>query len=469
MTRSWRSWIMPPPQLRKIVWSALFTLASLGHVPAPALADGAQAEPGPASPSPAPGTFTLHLDQQTIFIDQATNGTGITPPEGPAFANGSPAAPLTPYDTFSSAPLTPGVAGVGQLFLTPSYVGTSFDLEATFGAGYVRGSTTNAAYWSESLMPTLNPHLGSQALPYQVVFPTHAGQDDGTAFRASVLSAALTTHDGSLLLRGGWFHLIQSDPFVFTPPALPSVSPAIGIPTAESLGNGPPNLDWWPAPPGSIPLHGADVVARRRLATVELTDATLPSLPDTSARLTIGSLVIDHGEGTRWSAQVARITTGGKSIPTTVLFGANAQLIPTPQGDLPVSMVGGQRETIVGVRGAFHATRALDGVIEYGHSTYDADDVAEPGTAKPGNFYRAGISRNVGRAKASVDWYRNEPYYATILLPYGVPENVWSVAWAWPGQWLKSNYQIIDNSVANVNRQGYRLKYALSGGPLELK
>jgi hypothetical protein len=56
-------------------------------------------------------------------------------------------------------------------------------------------------------------------------------------------------------------------------------------------------------------------------------------------------------------------------------------------------------------------------------------------------------------------------------LPYGVPENVWSVAWSWPGQWLKSNYQLISNSPVNINRQGYRLRYALKGpgSPLDVR
>jgi hypothetical protein len=61
-----------------------------------------------------------------------------------------------------------------------------------------------------------------------------------------------------------------------------------------------------------------------------------------------------------------------------------------------------------------------------------------------------------------------EPRYATMILPYGIPENQWSAAFAWPGQWLKSNYQLIDNSVLGVNRQGYRLRYFLDGGPLEV-
>jgi hypothetical protein len=73
-----------------------------------------------------------------------------------------------------------------------------------------------------------------------------------------------------------------------------------------------------------------------------------------------------------------------------------------------------------------------------------------------------------GRVTASVDVYRMEPRYATVILPYGVAENQWSAAFAWPGQWLKSNYQLIDNSVLGVNRQGYRFRYFVDKGPLEV-
>ncbi len=434
----------------------------------PAAAAAADPAVPQSSPAPAPGTFVLHLDQQTIFIDQATSGPGVMPPEGPSFAAGAPAAPQTPYDTFSSAPMTPGVTGVGQLFLSPAYAGRRFHAGATFGAAYVQGSTANAAYWGEPLMATINPHLGSQALPYAIAFPAHAGQDDGAAFRASLLSVWLRTHDGSFEVRGGWFDLRQTERFVFLAPAVPSVAPAIGAATSESLGTGTPSLDWWTQSAPSLPLHGVDLVVHRRLGTIELADAALPSLPGTSARLTSASLVVDHGEGTQWSAQVAHISTGGDLVPATVLFGGDAQLVATAQGNLPVSMVGGQRESVYGIHGAFHVTHGLDGVVELARSTYDADHIAQPGTSEPGTYEHAGLSRAIGRTSLSLDWYRNEPYYATVILPYGVPENVWSVAWSWPGQWLKSNYQMIDNSVANVNRQGYRVTYALSGKPLEL-
>jgi hypothetical protein len=352
--------------------------------------------------------------------------------------------------------MTPGDAGESALYLTPTY------------HGYVTGSATTATYWGESLMPTLNPHLGSQELGYHIAFPTHPGQDDGSAFAASLLGGTIATKDGNLRLRGGWFDLAQTDTFVFTQPAYQSAVPSLAVLPAESLGNGPPTAEWWPLAGGVYPLHGVDLTAVKNTATLELTDAALPSLPGSSARVMLGSFVIDHGDGTRYSAEVAHVTTGGALVPTTVLF-ADGTPVVTSQGVLPFGTIGGQRETVFGLRAAFHLFGVADGLLEYGHSVYDADGVALPGSGKPGNYYHAGISKTVRRATASFDLYKNEPYYATAILPYGAPENVWSVAWSWPGQWLKSNYQLINNFPVNVDRQGYRVKYAVSGGPLEVR
>jgi hypothetical protein len=430
------------------------------------------ASPSPAAspqgtPAPAPGTIRTAVDAHTTFIAQGTNGAGINPPEGPAFIAGSPAAPLTPYDTFSSGPMTPGNASESALYLTPTFGAKSYTMSVQFGVGYVFGSTTNASYWGESLFPTLNPHLGSQLVPYAIAFPQGAGEDDGHGFVGSVLAGDVTTRDGNLRLRGGWFNLLQSDSFVFTQPAYTSSEPQLAVLPAESLGTGAPTADFWTLANPQYPLHGFDIDAKSGIASAEVTDATLPSLPGTSARLTMASLVFDHGEGTRLSAQVAHVTTGGALVPTTVLF-AQGTLIDTPQGLLPSGSIGGQQQTILGVRGAFHVFRLFDGIIEYGHSTYDADHVSEPGTQHPGNYYHAGIAKTIGRSSAAFDVYANDPYYATAILPYGAPENVWAVAWSWPGQWLKSNYQLINNYPVNVNRQGYRVKYQLDGGPLDI-
>ena len=433
-----------------------------------ALADDLASPAPAATPRPPAGSIRTTLDAHATFVSQSERGPGTQPLEGPGFVAGAPLAPLTPYDTFSSGPMVPGNAGESALVATPTYYGRGFDASVTFGAQLVTGSVTNAVYWGESLLPPLNPHLGAQQLPYAVSFPTHAGGDDGTGFVASVLRGSIASKDGNVRLRGGWFDLAQSDGFVFTQPAFASVVPSLVVAPAESLGNEAPTADWWALANPVYPLHGVDLVARSGLATAELSDATLPSLPGTSARIAMGSLVVDHGEGTRYSAQVLHLATGGALVPTTILFGVGA-LVPSPQGPLPATTIGGQSETIFGLRAAFHALRNLDAVTEYGHSTYAAQNVALPGSGRPGSYVHAGLTYGFGRSSLALDWYRNDPYYATAILPYGIPENVWSVAWSWPGQWLKSNYQLINNAPVNVDRQGYRVSYRLGKGPLELR
>jgi hypothetical protein len=442
--------------------------ASAQTAPTPTSSESPSLSP---SPSPRPGTIRWSLDAHTTFISQGTNGPGTRPPEAAGFAIGDPLSPETPYDVFSSAPLVPGNASESAILVRPAYSGKTFDAELTFGAGYVRGSVTNAAYWGESLLPTLNPHLGASVLPYSIVFPTHAGADDGTVFVASLLGGRIATKDGAAVLKGGWFDLTQTAPFVFVQPAITSAIPAIGIATPETLGDGAPFLDAWQPSAAVYPLHGIDAVFRRGLATLELADASLPALPGTAARMRTASLVIDHGPGTRYTAQMLQVSTGGDLISTTLLYGARGHIEDSPQGPLPISVLGGQRQRIFGVSAAFHPMRGIDAIVELGHSTFDADAVAQPGTGKAGNYYHAGVARTAGRATASLDLYRNEAYYANALLPYGVPENVWSVAWSWPGQWLKSNYQLISNSPVNINRQGYRLRYALKGpgSPLDVR
>lgn len=448
---------MTKPLLAAILAALALALAR-GIAFADASDPASAATPAP-SPTPAPGSLRLAVDAHLTFISSASSGPGIVPAEGAAFAAGSPLSPLTPYDTFSSAPLVSGNAGESAFYLKPAYYGRGLDVSALIGVAAVSGSVTNAAYWGEPLSPTLNPHVGSQMLPYRIAFPAHAGQDDGSAFSASLLAARIATKDGNLALRAGWFDLAQTQRFVFVQPAVPNVAPAIALATSETLGDGAATLDAWTPSASVLPLHGVDLVAKHGVLQTEFTDAALPSLPGTGARMQSASFVIDHGEGTRYAAMLLHVATGGDAIGTTVLFGGTGGLIPTPQGDLPATTIGGQRQTIAGVSAAFHAAAHVDGVAEYGRSSYDAHGDREPGTARPGNYYHLGATRSAGPDSVSLDLYRNESYYATALLPYGIPENVWSVAWSWPGQWLKSNYQLLDNAPVNVDRQGYRARY----------
>lgn len=392
-------------------------------------------------------------------------------PEAPNFKSGaSPLAPNTPYDLFSSTPQVSGNAGISSLTSIVSYGSKVFDFSLSGGLENVVGSVTNAAYLGENLMPTLNPHLGWQALPYAVSFPTHPGQDDGTATRLSILAGNIATADGNLILRAGWFDLGQTDRFAFAQPNLTNLNPAIAYAPPETLSSGLAGLDSWQPLSSTLPLQGIDLIAKHGLATLEATDAALPAQPGNSARLLMGSIVFDHGEGTRFSAQVLHGTTSGTPFTTTVPFGADPAFTLYPQGVIGTSTLSGQRETIVGGRGAFHVMPALgiDGVAEIGRSWYDSTLAARPGSSSPGGFYHAGVLKTRGHVSESIDFYRMEPRYATMILPYGAPENTWGATFAWPGLWPVGNYQLVDNSAVAANRQGYRLRIALDKTPVEV-
>src|SRR5262249_10247726 len=204
------------------------------------LAQAPAASPTPSA-SPVPSVSPRALGLQVTgtfaatFLDQNTSGPGQVGPEAVSFLNNSPLAPNTPYDTFSTAPLTPGVAGIAQALMTLTERTKTLDIGLDTGLEYVGGSITNAAYWGENMIPTINPHMGSLALPYAVTFPTAPGQDDGSNFRLSVLGGSVATADGNLALKFGYFDLTQTDRFVFAQPLLTTVNPAIAYAPAESL------------------------------------------------------------------------------------------------------------------------------------------------------------------------------------------------------------------------------------------
>lgn len=364
--------------------------------------------------------------------------------------------------------MTPGIAGVGQFAIVESYAGPRLVGSVRVGVGGLTGSFTNAYYWSENLMPALNLHLDQRGLPYAIVFPTHAGQDTAQVAAASVDQLAIGSANGTWNLRAGYFDLEQTDKFVFTQAPLTNQDPEIGLAAPETLGDGPPVLDAWPSPPPGLPLDGVDLTLHQGQLRAEISDATLPSLPGTPARVTSASIFWDHGNLVHVSGQVVHLTTGGDPIATTTLFGSGASLDFGPQGPLPTSTLGGQRSTIAGLHASFPVVRTLSASFDLGRAWYDASDVLQPGTSKPGNFLRAGLVQPLGTASAQLDLYRFEPRYASAILPYGIPENIWSVAWSWPGVWLKSTYQIADNTSVGANRQGYRLRFTQDGGKVDV-
>lgn len=412
------------------------------------------------SPSPlATPRFALDVSGSNVFIDRATGGPGTTPSEGYEFAHGSPISPMSPYDWFSSAPVTPGVAGIAQYELTGIYHAAGADLGATFGLGALTGSTTNALYWGEPLIPNLSAHDLSRIVPYSIVFPTHAGQDDAGITSASLLNASAAAPDGGWKVQGGYFYLTQTDRFVFAAPPITSVVPSVGVQTAETLGPGMPSIDAWRSSPASLPLLGADGVWHQGSATLELSDALLPSLPDTNVRLTMGSLVLDRGNYGRFSIQLAHVWSTGDPILTTCYFGADQKIDPSSLGRLYTSVLADQVETISGARAFVHPLKGWDAAAELGRAWYDAGLVSYPGTSHFGNYQHFSLARHLGSDVATLEYHRFDPRYATMILPYGIPENVWSVAWSWPGVWLKSTYQLVDNTVVGANRAGYHFRY----------
>ncbi len=423
--------------------------------------------PAPASTATlASPSWRTALDGFVSFVDQATHGPGTQPPEAPAFAKGSPLSPMTPYDTFSSAPQTPGVAGVSQFLIDVGYTGRRITTSLDASVLGVDGSITNAAYWTEPLLAPYNPHIGSRLLPFSIVFPTHAGQDDGAVAGVAVSRLSVQANDGAWRVQAGAFDLGQTIRCVFVQPALPNVPPALTLAPAESLGDGPPTLDSWPQPPPGLPLRGLDVTGTQGKLSAEFSDGLLPSLPGTSARAVQGSLALHGGESSNLMLQVLRLTTGGALIATTTLFGADPVLVDTPQGRLPVSTLGNQVMTSAGLHADGSLGGRLSGVADVARSWYEAQHVAAPGTSRPGGFYHAGLSYAAGSLSLGLDGYRFEPRYSTAILPYGVPENVWSVAWSWPGVWLKSTYQLADNTIVGANRQGYRFHVDRDSGRL---
>lgn len=426
-----------------------------------------------ASPAPSPSPvatprFTLSASGSNVFINQATNGPGTTPPEGLEFSHGSPISPMSPYDWFSSAPVTPGVAGIAQYEVTGTYHVADADLSATLGFGALTGSTTNALYWGEPLIPNLDVHNLSRAVPYSIVFPTQAGHDDASVASVSLLNASAAAADGSWKVQGGYFNLTQTDRFVFAQPPITSVVPSVGAQTAETLGPGMPSIDAWTASPSSLPLLGADGVWHQGNATLELTDALLPSLPNTNVRLTMGSFVLDRGDDGRFSLQIAHLWTTGDPIATTCFFGVDQKLYTGDLGRLYTSVLANQVQTIAGARAFVHPFKRWDALVELGRAWYDAGLVTYPGTSHFGNYEHFSLAHHFGDDVTTLEYHRFDPTYGTMILPYGIPENIWSTAWSWPGVWLKSNYQLVDNSVIGANRAGFHFKYDHNNKNVEL-
>jgi hypothetical protein len=422
---------------------------------------GALAAPAPApsaSPSPAPSAkppsrFDMKMETYTSGLNQQFVGPGIAPPEGPGFATGSALAPGTPYDFFSGAPQVTGQGITQDFLLKPIFSVTSkLDLTATVGYASAAGTGNVINYYGDALVPTINPSLGSRAFTLVPAFPTHNGQDAVSASRMSVITGSILDHDGNAALNLGWFNLHQNLPFAFSQAPWTNMAFANVPLIPQSIGDGQPSIDVLKEGAETLPLQGEDAWVKSNLATVEIANASLPGPSTSPARLLTGSVVVDHGAGLRYSGELSTLNTTGPDTGS-VLFGSNATLV----NGVPQSTVYSQHMTVLGLGAAFPFSTS-DAEARYAYSCYSATGtVLTTARCTSGNYYYGKVHHGFAHFDLAVEGVRFEGSYAPAILDYGTLQNVWTYPAAWPGTWLRGDYQFVDNSEVGPNRQGGRI------------
>jgi len=430
------------------------------HAAIAAMADPSPSPSPSASPTPAPKRFTIAVQGYLSAINQQFVGPGISPPEGPGFAAGSPISPGTPYDFFTNAPLTTGFGFHQGLVATPTLHLPAFDLSASIDYGSISGSGNVAEYWGEQTLPQLNIHLGQRQINVPPAFTTHNGQDPIKGGIVGVESGVIASKDGNVILKGGWIDLNQFEKHVFSPAAMTNAPAALAVVLPEGLGDGAPTSDAFPPLSQTLPLHGEDLTVKHGLATFEATDADMPTLPGTPVRLESLSMELDHGAGLKYGAQIVHVKSGGDPVSITLLWGGIGGagfLIPSSQGNVPTSLIGGQRQTVLGASAAVPLQNNSDILARYGYSSYGADGTAFASKPMDGAYYYGKLHHAFNSFELSLEGMRFEPGYAPMQIPYGTLENVWSIAYSWPATWLKSFYPLADVNEFGPNRQGFRV------------
>jgi hypothetical protein len=429
----------------------------------------ASAQPAPsgrptASPSPKPSPspeaakprFSFGVDSYTSAINQQFVGPGISPAEGPGFILGSPVSPGTPYDFFTRSPLVTGMGIHQAMIVKPSFV-VSPVIDVTMGAGYgtIGGSGNVTNYWGDAMMPTLNTHLGARAATIPPAFPTHNGQDGTQASRGSILYGTASMHDGSGAITAGWFDLHQTAGYLFQQSPWTNTPAQMVVTLPKQLGLGQPGTDLT-VKPTILPLQGVDGWAKiNGNTTIELSDALMPAMPYTSARVTTGSVVVQNTSRITYTAEFSRLTQVGTTL-TPVLYGTAPTVTPSAQGPLPNSTLFGQRMIVAGVGAAFPVgTSEME--LRYGYSSYGVLGTGVATTSSATGDYMYGkLHHGFAPFDLTLELMRFSPRYAPAILPYGTQENVWNIAWA-PRSWFNQYYQFVDNSLIGANRQGWRL------------
>lgn len=455
------------------LFAAATILVGLFGLSGPAGAENAPAElaAGPApTPSPVPSPkppsrFNLKIDTYTSGTNNQMVGPGTTPAEGPAFAAGGQLGPGTPYDMFQGAPLVTGEGLAQDFLITPSYaLSPAVDVNLTFGYGSASGTGNVINYWGDAIMPSINPNLGRRAFQLTPAFPTHNGQNPVSGTMVSLLSGQVLDHGGNYGMTIGWLNLHQNVNWAFSQAPWANTPFALAPQLNGSIGDGPPAIDVLKNGPALLPLSGGDLWIKDGIDTVEMTSADMPSPYLSPARILSASFVQDHGGGLRYSYQMTGLTQWGPDTGA-VLWGSNGTLV----NGVPQSTVNNQRQVIFGV-GATVPLGTFDGELRYGYSCYGATNtaVSAPSCAS-GNYYYAKLHHGFTHFDMALEGVRFEGTYAPAILNYGVQENVWTYPAAWPGNWLRGSYQLVDNSLVGPNRQGGRVTATTIIAGLEIR
>jgi len=345
-------------------------------------------------------------------------------------------------------------------------VSSSVDVTLSAGYGTVGGSGNVVSYWGDSIMPTLNPHLGMRVVSVPPAFPTHNGGDGIQGSRVSILSGSVLMHDGSGGLNVGWFDPHQTVSFVFAPPPWTN-TPARLVPTLpENIGEKSPGADIGFSPQ-ILPLQGIDAWAKVHNAIVEVADGELPSAYTSPARVASASLVVTNGSQITYSGEIANLTQAGPTFAP-VLYGTGAIPVPSAQGLLPTSTLFGQRMTVAGIGAVFPALDS-DFDVRAGFSCYAAAGAAVASSScTTGTYLYGKVHHGFSAFDLGLEIFRFGAQYAPAILPYGMIENVWDVAYA-PRTWFNNAYQFVDNSRFGSNRQGVRLSSNFLVGPVEVR
>jgi hypothetical protein len=419
--------------------------------------------PGVATPSPspaptkAPPRLTFQLESYTSAINQQMVGPGISPPEAPGFIAGSLVAPGTPYDLLNKGPLVTGMGIHQELKIAPTFaMSPLFDLSVSAGYGSAGGSGNVDTYWGDAMMPSLNPSMGFRAFSVPPAFPTHNGADGIQATRVSILQGSIALHSGDGAFTMGWLTQHQTARFVFNQPAWTN-TPAQLVPLLPSnIGEGSPGSDIAASKAPILDLQGFDAWYRQGLATAELTNAVLPSLPGSPARMMSASLAVAHGQRLVYSGEIVSLTQSGP-ITAPVLFGNLPFTSPSAYGPIAQSTLFGQRMVVAGA-GAVFPVGDSDAEARVGYSCYGASGAFAPQSSCVSGTYLYGkFHHGFNAFDAGLELVYFSPRYAPAILPYGTPQNIWQIAWAWPRTWYPGYFQFVDHSIVGANRQGARL------------